>query len=458
MRAVRVCVFADWDDMSNRAAILSIIADEILDSRGNPTLETVVTLVDGTAAAASVPSGASTGEYEAVELRDGDTSRYAGKGVRQAVNYVNHEIADALRSFPADDQRRIDTMLKELDGTEFKSRLGANAILSVSLACARASAKFHGLPLFRYLGGANAHILPVPMFNVLNGGKHGAGGPDVQEFKLVPLGALTVREALRYGAETYHALHDVLKDMGLSTNVGDEGGFVPQLPSNEAAMDAIMRAIERAGYVPGEDICIGLDPAASSFYEDGQYHLARDGKKLSSSEMIDYWTDWLGRYPIVSLEDPLADSDWHGFADITRRLGEQVQIVGDDLFVTNRKFLERGMAEHCCNSILIKLNQIGTVTETLDTARTALFAGYTCLVSHRSGETEDTSIADLAVALNCGQIKSGAPARGERVAKYNRLLHISRELGHDAVFAGCGAFARYRSVQAGTTVSQAKGA
>jgi len=426
--------------MSKHAVIQAISADEILDSRGNPTVDVTVTLSNGVTASASVPSGASTGEFEAVELRDGDRARYGGKGVLKAVKHVNAEIAWALDGMPVDDQRRIDERLIEADGSDSKCVLGANAILGASLACAKAAAIETGEPLFRYLGGANAHVLPVPMFNVLNGGKHGDHGPDVQEFKLVPLGAPTFREALRYGAETYHALGKVLSEAGASTNVGDEGGYVPQLPSNAAAMDLILTAIERAGYRPGEDIAIGLDPAASSFYENEHYMLARDGKAFTSNEMIAYWTDWVGRYPLVSLEDPLADNDWKGFAALTKALGSRVQVVGDDLFVTNRRFLQRGIDEHCCNSILIKLNQIGTVTETLDTAQLAFSAGYTCLVSHRSGETEDTSIADLAVALGCGQIKSGAPARGERVAKYNRLLAIERMLGDDARFAGRSAF------------------
>lgn len=436
--------------MSNHAVIDTIGADEILDSRGNPTVEVTVTLGNGITASAAAPSGASTGEYEAVELRDRDPGRYGGKGVLRAVKHVNEEIAWALTGMRADDQRLIDEKLIEVDGSETKEVLGANAILGASLACAKAGAMESGLPLFRYLGGTNAHVLPVPMFNVLNGGKHGHRGPDVQEFKLVPLGAPTFREALRYGAETYHALGAVLAEGGASTNVGDEGGYVPQLPSNAVALELILRAIERAGYRPGEDIAIGIDPAASSFYADGRYHLNRDDRVLTSAEMIAYWADWadwadwVDRYPLISLEDPLADSDWEGFAALTRELGSRVQIVGDDLFVTNRKFLQRGIDEHCCNSILIKLNQIGTVTETLDTAQLAFSAGYTCLVSHRSGETEDTSIADLAVALGCGQIKSGAPARGERVAKYNRLLTIERMLGDDARFAGRSAFRRSR--------------
>jgi enolase len=430
--------------MSKPVQIATLVADEVLDSRGNPTVEVTVTLSDGTLAQTTVPSGASTGKFEAVELRDGDASRYGGKGVLKAVNNVNGEIASSLTGLDATDQRHIDETLIELDGTEAKSRLGANAILGASLACARAAAQSERLALFQYLGGADAHVLPVPMFNVINGGKHAANGPDVQEFKLVPLGAPTFREAYRYGAETYHALRSIISEMGVSTNVGDEGGFVPQLESNVAAMDAIMRAIERAGYRPGEDIAIGLDPAASSFYENDAYHLVRDKLTLATRDMIDYWKSWVSGYPLVSLEDPLADSDWAGFATITKELGDQVQIVGDDLFVTNWKFLSRGIKEGCCNSILIKLNQIGTVTETMDTAQMAVGAGYTCLVSHRSGETSDTSIADLAVALNCGQIKSGAPARGERVAKYNRLLEIENMLGNNAVFAGRKAFAHPR--------------
>jgi len=430
--------------MSTSALIESVVGDEILDSRGNPTVAVTVTLSSGVTATATVPSGASTGEFEAVELRDHDPRRFGGKGVLKAVEHVDKEIAWVLNGMRIDDQRAIDEKLIEVDGTDFKSRLGANAILGASLACAKAGALESRLPLFRYLGGSNAHLLPVPMFNVLNGGKHGHDGPDIQEFKLVPLGAPTFREALRYGAETYHALGAVLAEAGASTNVGDEGGYVPHLSSNAAAMDVIMRAIERAGYRPGEDIAIGIDPAASSFYEDGRYHLSRDGLVLTSQEMIAYWGDWLDRYPLVSLEDPLADTDWSGFAALTGALGKRVQIVGDDLFVTNRRFVQRGIDEGCCNSVLIKLNQIGTVTETLDTAQLALSAGYTCLVSHRSGETEDTSIADLAVALGCGQIKSGAPARGERVAKYNRLLTIERMLGTDARYAGRAAFQRYR--------------
>lgn len=424
-------------------SIKDITANEILDSRGNPTLEVTVVLQSGAHGTAAVPSGASTGAYEAIELRDGDQKRYGGKGVLKAVAIVNGLIATALKGMRIDDQRAIDLRLIELDGTERKKRLGANSILGTSLACARAAASSGGMPLFRYLGGSQARLLPVPMFNVLNGGKHGQRGLDVQEFKLIPHGAPTFREALRYGAETYHALGAVLSDMGMTANLGDEGGYVAKLTSNEAAMDAIMQAIHRAGYQPGEDISIGIDPAASSFYNDGFYYLASDDKTLTSEEMTAYWEGWLNRYPLISLEDPLADTDWQGFSYLTHRLGGRVQVVGDDLFVTNKIFLQRGIEQKCCNSILIKLNQIGTVTETMDTAALATSAGYTCLVSHRSGETEDTSIADLAVALCCGQIKSGAPARGERVAKYNRLLAIEKMLGKDAHFAGSSTFRHF---------------
>ncbi|WP_175787274.1 phosphopyruvate hydratase [Burkholderia anthina] len=428
--------------MTESVRIAAVVADEILDSRGNPTIAVRVTLTDGSVGETAVPSGASTGEYEAVELRDGDPQRYGGKGVLRAVHHVNASIAPVLAGHDAFAQQDIDRTLIELDGTAFKRRLGANAVLGASLACARAAAAARNIPLFEYLGGPQASVLPVPMFNVLNGGKHAADGPDIQEFKLVPFGAPSFREALRYGVETYHALREVLAEMDVSTNVGDEGGFAPRLPSNAAAMDAIMVAIGRAGYRPGEQIAIGLDPAATSFHVDGRYVLARDGLSLSSDEMTAYWESWLSAYPIVSLEDPLADSDWAGFASLTARLGSDVQIVGDDIFVTNVEFLQRGIDEGCCNSILIKPNQVGTISETLATARLAASAGYTCLVSHRSGETLDTSIADLAVALGCGQIKSGAPARGERVAKYNRLLQIEKALGSKARFAGKHAFRR----------------
>lgn len=430
--------------MSAPVAISTVTAAEVLDSRGNPTIEATVTLTDGTRASASVPAGTSIGKHEAIECRDGIATRYAGLGVLDAVRNVNGPIAKALKDLQPDDQWRIDATLVGADGSEFKSRLGANAILGVSLACARVAARTCGLPLFRYLGGDHAHVMPVPLLNVLNGGRHAYNGPDIQEFMIVPLGAPTFREALRYAAETYHALREVLTDGGASTSIGDEGGYVPHLHSNVAALDVLMLAIERAGYRPGDDIAIALDFAASSFHDSGVYHLARDGKSLSTEEMIDYCESWLGRYPIVSMEDPLADDDWKGFARMTATLGNRLQIVGDDLFVSNRRYLVRGVAERCCNGVLIKPNQVGTVSETLDTARMALSIGYAAPVSHRSGETEDTSIADLAVALNCGQIKAGAPARGERVAKYNRLLAIEKMLGSDAVYAGKAVFSHLR--------------
>lgn len=430
----------------NLNRIATLTADELLDSRGYPTLEVRVELCSGVSGSAMVPSGRSTGQYEAVELRDGDAGRYHGLGVLKAVRNVEDVIRDALSGMEIDNQCALDRALTELDGSEFKSHLGANAILGVSVACARAAANAHGLPLYRYLGGAGAQVLPVPMFNVLNGGKHASHGPDIQEFKLVPAGAPTFREAVRYGVETYHRLGEVLGDMGLATNVGDEGGYAPALASNAAAMDAIMLAIERAGYVPGQDIFIALDPAATSFfYSDGTYRLARDNLTLSTQELIAYWQAWAQTYPLISLEDPLHEADWGGFAAITTQLGQHLQIVGDDLFVTNPRFLQRGIREHCCNSILIKPNQIGTLTQTLETVRLAQRAAYTCLVSHRSGETEDAMIADLAVAINAGQIKSGAPARGERVEKYNRLLRIERELGADAIFPGLTAFPRHQA-------------
>lgn len=426
--------------MIHSVAIASVVADEILDSRGNPTLRTTVVLADGTTASASVPSGASTGQYEALELRDGDSSRYSGNGVLQAVANVNGPIADALVGIQPDDQWRIDATLIAVDGSEFKTRLGANAILGASLACARAASLACGLPLFRYLGGDGAHVLPVPMLNILNGGQHAHDGPDVQEFMIVPLGAPTFREALRYAVETYHALRDVLREADLSVSTGYEGGYVPRVESNAAAMDMLMLAIRRAGYRPGDDIAIALDFAASSLHDGKLYRLPREGIAMSSAEMIDYLGGWMGRYPIVSIEDPLADTDWPGFTALTAALGAHVQLVGDDLFVSNRRFLVRGIAKRCCNAVLIKPNQVGTVTETQDTARMALSAGYGVPVSHRSGDTIDSSIADLAVSLNCGQIKSGAPAHGERIAKYNRLLKIEKMLGEGAEFAGRGAF------------------
>ncbi len=422
--------------MAEGMQISRIQAREILDSRGYPTIEVFLALADGTTAIAGVPAGASTGRHEAVERRDGDVGRYQGRGVLKAVDNVVEVIAPALMGMRADDQRGIDSALLMLDGTSTKENLGANAILGVSLACARAAARSGGVELYQYLGGAQARILPMPMFNVLNGGKHARNGSDIQEFKLIPVGAETFREALRFGAEAYHALHDILCEGGASALVGDEGGFAPSLTTNSAYLDLLMQAIERAGYRPGEQIAIGVDAAATTFCNGGTYALQRDGQLLSTCEMIEYWVDWLRRYPIVSLEDPLDEDDWMGFQSITSRVGNRVQIVGDDLFVTNREFLQKGIEMGCCNCILIKPNQVGTVTETMDAVRAAQAASYACMVSHRSGETQDTSIADLAVALNCGQLKAGAPARGERVAKYNRLLQIEDKLGSRGVFAG----------------------
>lgn len=430
--------------MATSVSIARVLGDEVLDSRGNPTVQVTVILDDGSLASAAVPSGASTGESEAIELRDCDQRRYAGKGVMKAVRHVNELIAPALTGLPADDQWRIDAMLIELDGTDFKSRLGANATLGVSLACARVAAQVCHLPLFRYLGGDDAHVMPVPLLNVLNGGTHGNGGPDLQEFMLVPLGAPTFREALRYGVETYYALRELLIERHAPTNLGDEGGFVPVLSSNEAALDMLMLAIERAGYRPGEDIALALDFAAAGLWDDGRYRLELEGRSLSAEEVIGLCREWAERYPLVSIEDPLVDSDWGGYAQLTREFGERMQIAGDDLFVSNRSFLVKGIAQRCCNCVVIKPNQVGTVTETLNTARMALSAGYSCMVAHRSGETEDTSIADLAVALNCGQIKAGAPARGERIAKYNRLLTIEGCLGDAGRYAGRDAFQRQR--------------
>ncbi|WP_174978333.1 phosphopyruvate hydratase [Pandoraea eparura] len=428
--------------------IEALQAREILDSRGNPTLEVTVTVTGGVTATASCPSGASTGTFEAKELRDEDTSRYRGKGVRHAMANVNGRLAASLHGKRVDSQREIDNLLIFLDGTPTKSHIGANAALATSLACARAAAEFHRIPLYAYLGGSNAHVLPVPMFNVVNGGAHAIGGTDIQEYKIVPVGAPTFAEALRYGSEIYHELGKVIVSRGYTANVGDEGGYVPGAPTNELVLMFLMEAIERAGYAAGTDVVIGLDPAASAFREGDEYFLRLETMRLTSDELISFWADWLDRYPIVSLEDPLADDDWNGFANITQRLGGRVQIVGDDLFVTNPTYLRRGIDEKCCNCALIKPNQIGTVSETLDAASMALHAGYRCMVSHRSGETLDTAIADLAVALNCGQIKSGAPVRGERVAKYNRLLAIEHELGDAATYAGPKAFAVTSSVDA----------
>jgi enolase len=425
------------------SAIDAVNAREILDSRGNPTLEAEVYLESGAMGRAAVPSGASTGEREAVELRDGDEARYLGKGVTKAVGHVNGEIGGALEGMDASDQTLIDKVLIELDGTSNKERLGANAMLSVSMATARASATELGMPLYRYLGGPGARVLPVPMFNILNGGVHADNNLDIQEFMVMPVGADWFGEALRMGAEIYHTLKKVLKARGLSTAVGDEGGFAPRVESHEAALDAIMEAIEKAGYRPGEDAEIALDPAASEFYKDGRYHLgAEGGAQWSSEEMIAFYTKLADKYPIASIEDGLSEKDWDGWQALTRKLGSRVQIVGDDIFVTNAAILEEGIDKAIANSILIKLNQIGTLTETMETIRLASENGYTCVVSHRSGETEDTFIADLAVALNLGQIKTGAPCRSERVAKYNRLLRIEEDLAEGAIYAGRSIFER----------------
>jgi enolase len=416
--------------------IESVSAREILDSRGNPTIEVDVILEDGSYGRASVPSGASTGEHEAVELRDGDPARYGGKGVRKAINHINTEIAAALEGWPAIDQVGIDKLLNQLDGTPNKSNLGANAILGVSLAAARAAAVSQGMPLYRYIGGANAHILPTPMMNILNGGKHADNSTDFQEFMILPVGASSFAEALQWGVECYHALHKTLKQKGYSTNVGDEGGFAPSLRSNVEAIELILEAIVKAGYRPGEQVALGLDPAASELYEDGKYHLAKEGKVLTSDEMIAYWENWLRQYPIVSIEDGLAESDWAGWTQFMARVGDKVRLIGDDLLVTNVQFVARAIHEKACNGLLCKVNQIGTLSETIDAVNMSLRAGWAVAVSHRSGETEDTFISDLAVALNTGLIKTGAPARGERTAKYNQLLRIEEELGEGARYAG----------------------
>jgi enolase len=413
---------------------------EVLDSRGNPTVQVEVILLDGSSGTAIVPSGASTGVHEALELRDGDAARYGGKGVLQAVGHVNGEIAAALQGVDSTDQLAIDRAMLELDGTENKGKLGANAILGVSLACARAAAAGMGQPLYRYLGGVYAHTLPVPMMNILNGGKHAEGGPDFQEFMVMPVGAPSFGEGVRWGAEIYQQLKGLLHEKGLSTLVGDEGGFAPALAQNDDALDLIMEAVQRAGYAPGEQVRLALDPATSELYRDGRYHLARENRSLSSAEMVDYWADIAARYPVISLEDGLAEDDWEGWKTLRRRLGDRVQLVGDDLLVTNVKRLRRGIEERAANSILVKLNQIGTLTETLSAIEMAQRHGWTAVISHRSGETEDSTIADLAVATNAGQIKTGAPARSDRVAKYNRLLRIEAELGPDAAYAGMSAF------------------
>jgi len=422
------------------STIENVKAMEILDSRGNPTLEVEVELYDGTLGRAAVPSGASTGTHEAVELRDGDKSRYNGKGVLKAVANVNDSIAGVIIGMSAEDQAGLDNAMIELDGTPDKSRLGANAILGTSLAAAHAVARLTDTPLYRYLGGVSTYTLPVPMMNILNGGKHAANSTDLQEFMVMPAGAKSFKQAVQMGAEVYQSLKKVLKDRGLDTNVGDEGGFAPSLPSNRDAVEAILSAIESAGYKAGKDCYIALDPASSEFFENGKYVLAREGRTLTPAEMVDFYVKWVAEYPIISIEDGMAEDDWEGWQLITQKLGDKIQLVGDDLYVTNVKRLTKGMSLKASNSILIKLNQIGTLTETIDAIRMAQQAGWTAVVSHRSGETEDTTIADLAVGLNTGQIKTGAPCRSERTAKYNRLLRIEDELEDSASYAGMKAF------------------
>jgi enolase len=423
------------------ASIAAVGAREILDSRGNPTVEVEVALDDGSFARAAVPSGASTGAFEAVELRDGG-KRYVGKGVTQAVKAVLDDIGPAVEGLEADDQRLVDQAMLDLDGTPNKAKLGANAVLGVSLAVAKAAAESADLPLYRYLGGPNAHLLPVPMMNILNGGAHADTNVDVQEFMIAPIGAPTFAEALQQGAEVYHALKSVLKKKGLATGVGDEGGFAPDLASNRAALDLIADAVKAAGFTLGKDITLAMDVAATEFHEKKKY--AFEGKKKSAEEMIAYYADLVSSYPIVSIEDPLDEDDWDGWKAITDELGGKIQLVGDDLFVTNVERLQRGITGGQANALLVKVNQIGSLTETLDSVELAHRSGYRCMMSHRSGETEDTTIADLAVATNCGQIKTGAPARSERVAKYNQLLRIEDDLGDAARYAGAGAFPRYQ--------------
>jgi enolase len=425
------------------SSIEHIVGREVLDSRGNPTVEVEVFLASGAQGRAIVPSGASTGQFEAVELRDGG-ERFGGKGVRNAVDNVNGEIRDGLIGLEAIEQRVVDMQLLELDGTDDKGNLGANALLGVSLAVAHAAADEVTLPLYRYVGGPNAHVLPVPMLNVLNGGAHADNNVDLQEFMLMPVGAASFGEALRWGAETYHVLKALLHERGLSTAVGDEGGFAPDLESNEQAVQVLVEAIERAGYAPGDEIAIGLDVASTEFFTDGTYNLAADGRTLKPGEMVAVLVDLCDRYPIVSIEDGCAEEDWDGWAELTRALGDRIQLVGDDLFVTNVERLSRGIEAGIANSILVKVNQIGTLTETLDTVGLASRSAYASVMSHRSGETEDTTIADLAVATNCGQIKAGAPARSDRVAKYNQLLRIEDELGEAAAYVGAAALARRR--------------
>jgi enolase len=424
------------------STIYEVTGRAILDSRGNPTVEVEVRTESGAVSRAAVPSGASTGEHEAVELRDGDKKRWLGKGVDQAIQHVNGPIADLLVGLDALDQAGIDRQLIELDGTPNKGKLGANAILGASLAVAKVAADVSGLPLYRYVGGPNARTLPVPLMNVLNGGAHADNNVDVQEFMIAPVGAPSFSEGLRWGVEIYHALKGVLKAGKLATAVGDEGGFAPNLPSNVAALDLLLEAITKAGFKPGDDILLALDVAASEFHKDGRYHLAGEGRVLTAAEMVALYADWSAKYPLVSIEDGLAEDDWDGWSLLTRELGGKVQLVGDDLFVTNTERLRRGIDAGVANSILVKVNQIGTLTETLEAVEMAHRARYTSIMSHRSGETEDTTIADLAVASNCGQIKTGAPCRTDRVAKYNQLLRIEEQLGKSAIYAGKSAFRR----------------
>jgi enolase len=422
------------------AFIESIIGREVIDSRGNPTVEVEVRLDNGIIGRAMVPSGASTGAHEALELRDGDKARYGGKGVLKAVENVNTRIAEALQGLDPADQMGIDRAMLELDGTPNKMTLGANAILGVSLACAKVAAMDVHLPLYRYLGGVHAHVLPVPMMNILNGGKHAQNSTDFQEFMVMPVGAPSFREALRWGSEIYQSLKKVLHDQGQGTNVGDEGGFAPSLPTNEAALQVIVEAIEKAGYKVGEQIYLAMDPACTELYQDGKYHLEREKRSLTSAEMADYWAEIASKYPLISLEDGMAEDDWDGWKILHSKIGDRVQLVGDDLLVTNVERLKRGIDEQAANSILIKLNQIGSLTETMSAIQMAQRASWTAVVSHRSGETEDVTIADLVVATNAGQIKTGAPGRTDRVAKYNQLLRIEEELGDTAVYAGKSAF------------------
>jgi enolase len=427
--------------MQKEYEIENVAAMEILDSRGNPTVQAHVTLADGSTGTAAVPSGASTGTFEAVELRDGDTSRYQGKGVKKAVENVNTAIAGRLKGMDVRDQTGLDRTMIELDGTPNKAKLGANAILSVSLAAAKAAAAYEGMPLYRYIGGAAARTLPVPMMNILNGGAHASNNVDIQEFMVMPVGAPSFAEGLRWSAEVFHSLKKVLDGRGLSTAVGDEGGFAPNLKDDEDAIAAILEAIEKAGYHAGDQFRIAMDPASSEWYEkDGSYLLPKKQKRMTTDELIEYWEKIASRYPIVSIEDGLAEEDWEGWKKLTEKLGKKIQLVGDDLFVTNTERLSKGIDIGAGNSILIKLNQIGSLTETIEAVQTAQRAGYTAVISHRSGETEDTTIADLAVALNAGQIKTGAPSRSERVAKYNRLLAIEHELGQSAVWRGIKTF------------------